>query len=62
MVSRGVHWRGAYDRYCERHRRNHPNAPVPTRPVVHGVLPGQSRRLQCSTQACSVLPEGSGCE
>lgn len=20
-----------YDRYCERHRRNHPQAPVPTR-------------------------------
>ncbi|WP_405594740.1 YbdD/YjiX family protein [Streptomyces sp. NBC_01410] len=22
----------AYDRYCERHLRNHPDAPVPTRP------------------------------
>ncbi|WP_405805867.1 YbdD/YjiX family protein [Streptomyces sp. NBC_00210] len=21
----------AYDRYCERHRRHHPHAPVPTR-------------------------------
>ncbi|KAB1143012.1 YbdD/YjiX family protein [Streptomyces luteolifulvus] len=26
-----------YDRYCERHRRHHPKAPVPTRREFHRI-------------------------
>ncbi|MEU8781322.1 YbdD/YjiX family protein [Streptomyces sp. NPDC048637] len=41
----------AYDRYCERHRRNHPYAPVPTR-REYEQLRTQHRETHPSSRCC----------
>lgn len=40
-----------YDRYCDRHRRHHPHAPVPTR-REYEVLRTRNREQQPQSRCC----------